>query len=65
MMTWSQSLWCERVYGDMEPNPLTHRGLSHVLQLRHMARIGDFREAHISPELVSEFGSEDGLTNVR
>ena len=33
--------------------------------LRHMARIGDFREAYMSPELVTAFGAEDGLTNVR
>ncbi|GAX76085.1 hypothetical protein CEUSTIGMA_g3528.t1 [Chlamydomonas eustigma] len=33
--------------------------------LRHMSRIGDFREAFLSPELVTSFGSEDGLTNVR
>ncbi|MEW5314804.1 MAG: hypothetical protein WDW38_006273 [Sanguina aurantia] len=29
--------------------------------LRHMARVGDFREAFLSPELVAAFGSEDKL----
>lgn len=33
--------------------------------LRHMSRIGDFREAFLSPELVSAFGNEDGITNIR
>lgn len=33
--------------------------------LRHTARIGDFREAHLSPELVAEFGKEDGITCIR
>uniref|UniRef100_A0A7R9YSI3 Oxidation resistance protein 1 n=1 Tax=Chlamydomonas euryale TaxID=1486919 RepID=A0A7R9YSI3_9CHLO len=33
--------------------------------LRHMARIGDFREALLSPELVAQHGAVDGVTNVR
>jgi len=33
--------------------------------LRHMARIGDFREAFLSPELVTAHGAEDGITNIR
>lgn len=32
-----------------------------VTVLRHMARVGDFREAFLSPELVAAFGSEDKL----
>lgn len=33
--------------------------------LRHMARIGDFREAFLSPQLVATHGVEDGITNIR
>ncbi|GIL55153.1 hypothetical protein Vafri_10748 [Volvox africanus] len=33
--------------------------------LRHMARIGDFREAFLSPQLVATHGSVDGITNIR
>lgn len=33
--------------------------------LRHMARIGDFREAFLTPELVAQHGAEDKLSNVR
>ncbi|KAG2451189.1 hypothetical protein HYH02_003796 [Chlamydomonas schloesseri] len=39
--------------------------LQHEAVLRHMARIGDFREAFLSPELVSRHGSEDGIVNIR
>eukprot|EP00198_Chlamydomonas_reinhardtii_P002645 XP_001691981.1 predicted protein [Chlamydomonas reinhardtii] len=39
--------------------------LQHESVLRHMARIGDFREAFLSPELVSTHGAEDGIVNVR
>jgi hypothetical protein len=30
-----------------------------------MARIGDFREALLCPELVNSHGYEDGVTNIR
>jgi hypothetical protein len=30
-----------------------------------MARIGDFREAFLSPELVAQHGREDGISNIR
>lgn len=33
--------------------------------LRHMARIGDFREGFLTPELVHEFGHLDGVANIR
>eukprot|EP00798_Chlamydomonas_sp_ICE-L_P000839 gene839-33570_t len=33
--------------------------------LKHMARIGDFREAFLSPEMVAAHGREDGLQNIR
>uniref|UniRef100_A0A7S3R957 Oxidation resistance protein 1 n=1 Tax=Dunaliella tertiolecta TaxID=3047 RepID=A0A7S3R957_DUNTE len=33
--------------------------------LRHMARIADFREGFLTPELVHEFGHLDGITNIR
>ncbi|KAG2435847.1 hypothetical protein HXX76_007042 [Chlamydomonas incerta] len=39
--------------------------LQHEPVLRHMARIGDFREAFLSPELVARHGAEDGIANVR
>ncbi|KAG2498182.1 hypothetical protein HYH03_003937 [Edaphochlamys debaryana] len=39
--------------------------LQHEAVLRHMARIGDFREAFLSPELVAGHGAEDGLHNIR
>lgn len=39
--------------------------LMHLPVLRAMARIGDFREALLSPELVSRFGADDGITNIR
>ncbi|GFR52476.1 hypothetical protein Agub_g15045, partial [Astrephomene gubernaculifera] len=39
--------------------------LQHEAVLRHMARIGDFREAFLSPELVAAHGAEDGIANIR
>jgi hypothetical protein len=33
--------------------------------LRHMSRIADFREACLSPELVTAYGAEDYITNIR
>ncbi|GLC41538.1 hypothetical protein PLESTM_001212500 [Pleodorina starrii] len=39
--------------------------LQHEAVLRHMARIGDFREAFLSPQLVATHGSEDGISNIR
>ncbi len=30
-----------------------------------MSRIGDFREAFLSPELVTAYGAEDYITNIR
>lgn len=30
-----------------------------------MARIGDFREAFLSPELLAAHGAHDGLANIR
>lgn len=39
--------------------------LQHEPVLRHMSRIGDFREAFLSPELVTAFGAEDYITNIR
>ncbi|KAF5829336.1 hypothetical protein DUNSADRAFT_16212 [Dunaliella salina] len=33
--------------------------------LRHMARIADFREGFLTPELVHVFGHLDGITNIR
>jgi hypothetical protein len=33
--------------------------------LRHAARIGDFREAYLCPDLVSALGNEDKLTFIR
>ncbi|GIL82720.1 hypothetical protein Vretimale_8294 [Volvox reticuliferus] len=41
------------------------QALQHEAVLRHMARIGDFREAFLSPQLVATHGSEDGITNIR
>lgn len=39
--------------------------LQHEAVLRHMARIGDFREAFLSPDLVAAHGPEDGITTIR
>jgi hypothetical protein len=30
-----------------------------------MARIGDFREGYLSPDLVTAFGAEDGVGFIR
>ncbi|KAF6262460.1 TLD-domain-containing protein [Scenedesmus sp. NREL 46B-D3] len=35
--------------------------LEHEGVLRHMARIGDFREALLSPDLITAHGAEDGM----
>ncbi|EFJ41453.1 hypothetical protein VOLCADRAFT_107660 [Volvox carteri f. nagariensis] len=50
------SVWC-----------YINRGLAlqHEAILRHMARIGDFREAFLSPYLVAVHGPEDGIYNIR
>jgi len=41
----------------------THTHMPAVL--RHMARIGDFREAFLTPELMHEHGHLDGISNIR
>eukprot|EP00882_Tetradesmus_deserticola_P003737 GHRQ01003952.1.p1 GENE.GHRQ01003952.1~~GHRQ01003952.1.p1 ORF type:complete len:434 (+),score=147.57 GHRQ01003952.1:516-1817(+) len=39
--------------------------LEHEGVLRHMARIGDFREAFLSPDLITAHGAEDRITFIR
>ncbi|WIA22309.1 hypothetical protein OEZ85_004625 [Tetradesmus obliquus] len=39
--------------------------LEHEGVLRHMARIGDFREAFLSPDLITAHGAEDHVTFIR
>jgi len=43
----------------------THNARPMHAVLRHMARIGDFREAFLSPDLVTAYGTEDGIGFIR
>ena len=45
------------------PRPATLRPTSPVL--RHMARIGDFREAFLCPDLITAHGAQDGVGFIR
>ncbi|KAL6759905.1 TLD-domain-containing protein [Haematococcus lacustris] len=50
------SVWC---YTNRQ------QALRHEPVLRHMARIGDFREGCLAPDLVARHGHMDGVTSIR
>lgn len=46
-------------------NCITHSAHNTHPVLRHMARIGDFREAFLCPDLITTHGGEDSIGFIR
>lgn len=54
--------WSQRL---STPPTLINTNCKYNPVLRHMARVGDFREAFLCPDLVTTHGGEDGIGFIR